>query len=135
MTSKLDIKLRYFPTRRQLDAITDLHKIQQATEEYSGKWLPADTVRSLLELPFVANNYPTSIKRLPLKTVNASKYFVQNMSPTFPGESGCAHIYRLLTSGLIQMGYLKADEPIPQRSPRKCSSSNQGILDPRMTVV
>ena len=135
MTSKLDIKLRYFPTQRQWDAITDLHKIQQVTEEYSGKWLPADTVRFLLELDFVPNNYPTNIKRLPLKTVNASKYFVQSMSPAFTGESGCAHIYRLLTSGLIQMGYLKADEPMQQRSPRKCSSSSGGLLDPRMVPV
>lgn len=135
MTSKLDIKLRYFPTQRQWDAITDLHKIQQTTEEYSGKWLVADTVRSLLELPEVANDYPTRIKRLPLKTVNASKHFVKCLSPAFPDESGCAHIYRLLTSGLIQMGYLKADEPMSQRSPRKCSSSGQGLLDPRMVAI
>ena len=135
MTSKLDIKLRYFPTRRQWDAITDLHKIQQTTEEYSGKWLVADTVRYLIDLPYVANDYPRYIKRLPLKTVNASKYFIKSMSPAFPDESGCAHIYRLLTSGLIQMGYLKADEPAPQRSPRKCSGSSEGVLDPRMVVV
>ena len=141
MTSKLDVKLRYFPTQRQWDAISDLHKMQQATEEYSGKWLVADTVRSLIEMPYVANNYPKYIKRLSLKTVNASKYFIKDMSPALPDESGCAHIYRLLTSGLIQMGYLKADEPMPQRSPRKCSSSSSsssssvGVLDPRMLAV
>lgn len=131
MTSKLDIKLRYFPTQRQWDAIADLHKIQQATEEYSGKWLVADTVRYLIDLPYVANNYPTKIRRLPLKTVNASRHFIKSMSPALTDESGCAHIYRLLTSGLIQMGYLKSDEPMPQRSPRKC----EGVLDPRMLAV
>lgn len=139
MTSKLDVKLRYFPTQRQWDAISDLHKIQQATEEYSGKWLVADTVRSLIEMPYVASNYPKYIKRLSLKTVNASKYFIKDMSPAFPDESGCAHIYRLLTSGLIQMGYLKSAEPVSTgtgtgtgiRSPRKC----EGILDPRMLAV
>ena len=135
MTSKLDIKLRYFPTQRQWDAISDLHKIQQATEKYSGKWLIADTVRYLIDLPYVANNYPTKIRRLPLKTVNASRHFIKSMSPAMTDESGCAHIYRLLTSGLIQMGYLKADEPVPQRSPRTCSGSGEGVLDPRMVAV
>lgn len=133
MTSKLDIKLRYFPSRRQWEAIADLHKSQQTTEEYSGKWLVADTVRSLIEMPYVANDYPRYIKRLPLKTVNASRQFIKYMSPALPDESGCAHIYRLLTSGLIQKGYLKSAESMPQRSPRKCSG--EGVLDPRMLIV
>lgn len=121
MSSKLSVKLRYFPTARQWDAIKDLNEAQRLTGDYEGAWLISDTVRYLISLPYVANDYPTRVKRLPLKTVNVSKSFQKSLPPIQPEESGCAYVSRLLTSGLIQEGYLKADEEVVRvRSPRKC---------------
>lgn len=113
MTSNLSIKLRYRPTQDQLDAIEHLHKVQQRTKTYAGEWTVADTVRYLLSLPFVANDYPVDIRRVPSKTVNGSRAFVESLSPAMDKESSCAHLYRLLSSGLVQMGYLKVDESAP----------------------
>ena len=108
MTKTLSIQLRYRPTQKQLDAIAHLHKIQQRTQIYTGEWTIADTVRGLLLLPFVESNYPINIRRMPSKTVNASKSFVESLSPARDKESSCAHLYRLLSSGLVQEGYLGA---------------------------
>ena len=110
MTSNLSIKLRYRPTQDQLTAIEHFHKIQQRTETYAGEWTIANTVRYLLSLPYVANDYPVNIRRVPSKTVNGSKSFVESLSPAMDKESSCAHLYRLLSSGLVQMGYLKMKE-------------------------
>ena len=115
MTKTLDIKLRYRPTQDQLTAIAHFHKIQQRTEAYAGEWTIANTVRYLLSLPFVANDYPVNIRRVPSKTVNGSKAFVESLSPAMAKESSCAHLYRLLSSGLVQMGYLEVDEVNKQR--------------------
>ena len=106
MTKTLSIQLRYRPTQEQLDAIAHLHKIQQRTQVYTGEWTIADTVRFLISLPFVANNYPANIRRVPSKTVNASKAFVESLSPAKDKEPSCTHLYRLLSSGLVQAGYL-----------------------------
>ena len=114
MTKTLDIQLRYRPTQQQLDAIASLHKFQQGTETYTGEWTTSDTVRGVLNLPFISNNYPTKTKRVSSsKTVNASKAFVEGLSPAYAKESKCAHLYRLLSSGLVQMGYLEVDESEP----------------------
>ena len=113
MTKTLDMRLRYRPTQDQLDAIEHFHKIQQRTETYAGEWTVADTVRFLLGLPYVANDYPVDIRRVPSKTVNGSRAFVESLSPAIDKESSCAHLYRLLSSGLVQMGYLKVDESAP----------------------
>ena len=110
MTKILSIQLRYRPTQQQLDAIADLHKIQQRTQVYTGEWTIADTVRDLLSRPFVESNYPIDIRRVPSKTVNASKAFVESLSPALDKESSCAHLYRLLSSGLVQMGYLEVTQ-------------------------
>lgn len=111
MTRNLDIKLRYRPTQQQLDAIAQLHKIQQRTETYSGEWTIANTVRDLISLPFVANNYPANIRRVAAsKTLNVSKAFIESLSPARDKEPKATHFYRLLSSGLVQMGYLKVDE-------------------------
>ena len=110
MTSNLSIKLRYRPTQDQLDAIEHLHEFQQRTESYEGEWTIANTVRYLLSLPYVANDYPVDIRRVPSKTVNGSRAFVESLSPAMDKESSCAHLYRLLSSGLVQMGYLKVNQ-------------------------
>lgn len=121
MTSKLSIKMRYFPTQRQWDAIRDLNMQQRLAGEYEGAWLISDTVRYLISLPYVPNNYPTKVNRLSLKTVNVSKAFKSSLFPAYNEESGCAYVNRLLTSGLLQEGYLKANEEVTRvRSPRKC---------------
>ena len=120
MTKTLDIKLRYRPTQEQLDAIAHLHKIQQSTESYSGEWAIADTVRDLISRPLVANNYPANIKRVSAsKTLNVSKQFLESLSPAYDKEPKATHFYRLLSSGLVQMGYLKMEEsePIPSSTP------------------
>ena len=118
MTRNLDIKLRYRPTQQQLDAIAHLHKIQQRTKAYSGEWTIADTVRDLISRPFVANNYPTDIKRVAdSKTLNCSKAFIESLSPAMDKERMGTHFYRLLSSGLVQMGYLKMEESnIPEEN-------------------
>ena len=108
MTKVLSIQLRYRPTQQQLDAIADLHKIQQRTQVYTGEWTIADTVRGLLSRPFIESNYPIDIRRMPSKTVNASKSFVESLSPARDKEPSCTHLYRLLSSGLVQEGYLGA---------------------------
>ena len=118
MTKTLDIKLRYRPTQEQLTAIEHFHKIQQRTEVYAGEWTIADTVRYLLSRPFVANDYPVDIQRVPSKTVNGSRSFVESLSPAMDKESSCAHLYRLLSSGLVQMGYLKVTQVNKQREKR-----------------
>ena len=111
MTRTLDIKLRYRPTQEQLDAIADLHKFQQRTEAYSGKWTPSDTVRDLISRPFVANNYPANIPRVAAsKTLNVSKAFIESLSPAMDKERIGTHFYRLLSSGLVQMGYLRVTQ-------------------------
>ena len=110
MTKTLDIQLRYRPTQQQLNAVACLHKVQQDTEKYTGAWTIADTVRFLLSLPYVANDYPIDLSRVPAKTVNASKAFVESLSPAYAKENKCAHLYRLLSSGLVQMGYLKVTQ-------------------------
>ena len=108
MTSNLNIKWRYRPTQQQLDAIDRLHQIQQRTESYEGEWTIADTVRALLSRPFVKNDYPIDIRRVAgSKTLNVSKRFTERLSPAYEKESGCAYFYRLLSSGLVQAGYLK----------------------------
>ena len=111
MARNLDIKLRYRPTQDQLTAIAHLHKIQQRTEAYAGEWTIADTVRFLISRPFVANNYPANIPRVAAsKTLNVSKQFIESLSPAMDKEPPATHLYRLLSSGLVQMGYLKVDE-------------------------
>ena len=111
MTRNLDIKLRYRPTQEQLDAIAHLHKIQQRTEAYAGEWTIANTVRDLISRPFVPNDYPTNIKRVAAsKTLNVSKAFIESLSPAMDKEPSATHFYRLLSSGLVQMGYLGVDE-------------------------
>ena len=114
MTKTRDIRLRYRPTQEQLDAIAHLHKSQQRTEVYSGKWTTFDTVRDIISRPFVANNYPANIKRVAAsKTLNVSKAFLESLSPALDKEPPATHFYRLLSSGLVQMGYLKMDEAEP----------------------
>ena len=114
MTRSLDIKLRYRPTQEQLDAIAHLHKIQQRTKAYAGEWTIADTVRDLIIRPFVANAYPANIPRVAAsKTLNVSKAFIESLSPAIDKEPPATHFYRLLSSGLVQMGYLKVDETAP----------------------
>lgn len=114
MTRKLDIKLRYRPTQEQLDAIKHLHKIQQRTGSYAGEWTTADTARDVISRPFVANNYPANIKRVAdSKTLNVSQSFLESLSPAYPKEPKATHFYRLLSSGLVQMGYLKTEESEP----------------------
>ena len=108
MTKTFSIQLRYRPTQEQLDAIADLHKIQQRTQIYTGKLTTADTVRGLLSRPFIESHYPIDIRRVPSKTVNASKAFVESLSPARDKEPSCTHLYRLLSSGLVQEGYLGA---------------------------
>jgi len=107
----LDIQLRYRPTQQQLDAIAHLHKVQQRTEAYTGEWTIADTVRFLISLPYVANAYPANIRRVAAsKTVNASRQFIECLSPAMAQEPKATHLYRLLSSGLVQMGYLEAEK-------------------------
>ena len=114
MTRNLDIKLRYRPTQAQLDAIDHLHKIQQRTEAYNGEWTIANTLRFLISCPYVKNNYPAGVKRVSAsKTLNASQAFIESLSPAYPKEPKATHFYRLLSSGLVQMGYLKVDESEP----------------------
>lgn len=114
MTRNLEIKLRYRPTQSQLDAIADLHEFQQRTESYSGEWTIADTIRFLISRPYVKNNYHTGIKRVAAsKTLNVSQSFIESLSPAYAKESKAAHFYRLLSSGLVQMGYLKMEESVP----------------------
>ena len=114
MTRSLDIKLRYRPTQEQVDAIAHLHEFQQRTEAYSGEWTIADTVRDLISLPFVANNYPANIRRVAAsKTLNVSKAFIESLAPAMDKEPPATHFYRLLSSGLVQMGYLKMEETAP----------------------
>ena len=111
MTRNLDIKLRYRPTQAQLDAIADLHEFQQRTEAYSGEWTIANTVRDLISLPFVANAYPANIRRVAAsKTLNVSKAFIEGLSPALDKEPPATHFYRLLSSGLVQMGYLETTQ-------------------------
>mgnify|MGYP000400253591 FL=1 len=111
MTRNLDIKLRYRPTQEQLDAIAHFHKIQQRTEAYSGEWTTSATVRDLISRPFVANNYPANIPRVAAsKTLNVSKAFLESLSPAMDKEPPATHLYRLLSSGLVQMGYLKVTQ-------------------------
>ena len=108
MTKTFSIQLRYRPTQQQLDAIAHLHIIQQRTQIYTGEWTTADTVRGLLSRPFIESHYPIDIRRVPSKTVNASKAFVESLSPAKDKEPSCTHLYRLLSSGLVQAGYLGA---------------------------
>ena len=111
MTKTLSIQLRYRPTQQQLDAIADLHELQQRTEAYSGEWTIADTVRGLLLRPFVESNYPVNIKRVAAsKTLNVSQSFIESLSLAYPKEPKATHFYRLLSSGLVQMGYLKTEK-------------------------
>lgn len=144
MASTLNLKLRFFPTARQWEAIKDLCQEQQQSGAYKGKWLIADTVRYLISIPYVENSYPIKIKKLPIKTVNVSQSMLDALSPPLDGENGCAYVYRLLTSGLIQEGYLKVDEsdvsdrntPIDnnltrirnKKSARKCDSAKDPQL-------
>jgi len=111
MTKSLDIQLRYRPTQEQLDAIAALHKIQQDTEIYTGEWTIADTVRFLISRPFVANAYPANIRRVAAsKSLNVSRQFIEGLSPAIAKEPKATHFYRLLSSGLVQMGYLEVNE-------------------------
>lgn len=94
-------------------AIEKLTTELRKTETYVGKWTNADTLRYLLMMPYVTHNYPsTKIKRHTLKAVNVtSEQFdrLLEINPQLDGESGCGYAYRLIASGLIQLGYLTVD--------------------------
>lgn len=126
MTALNTIKLSYRPTARQQEAIEALTVDLSVKETYTGKWLKSDTVRYLLKTPYVPNNYPSNgIARSTLKSVTLSKEQYEAIlvsSPKLEGESNLAYTERLITSALIQHGYLKSE-----RLPRKCEIQNQDI--------
>lgn len=112
-------KIAFKPTKIMWEAIEKLTIELSKTEIYVGKWSKSDTLRYLLMMPYVPHSYPsTKIKRFKLVAVNVtSEQYDQliKVNPKLEDESGCGYAYRLITSGLIQLGYLTVEsEPFDQ---------------------
>ena len=83
----------------------------KAKQGYRGVWTPTDTIRRLMLLPYVRHKFTDESVYIP--GVNS---FIQvtlaehkNLAPKKAGEPGNKYGRRLIVSGLIKEGYLKAD--------------------------
>lgn len=105
--------LQLRPTKKVNEALTEATAQLAKTQVYSGKWTKTDTLRYLIAMDYKAHNYPSkNIAREPLRNIKLSDedYWSAIAKKLDPSESNSGLTYRLVVSGLIQMGFLSVDK-------------------------
>lgn len=107
--TQLSKYLQLNPTKLVSDAIAEATVSLSQSESYSGVWANTDTIRYLLFTPYKPHNYPTkNLAKVGLRNIRMSEAdFDEIVSKKLePTESNSALTYRLVVSGLIQLGFL-----------------------------
>ena len=83
----------------------------KAKQTYKGTWTLTDTIRRLMQLPYVRHKFTDGSVYIP--GVNSFVRFTaaenKSLAPKRTGEPDSHWGRRLISSGLIREGYLKAD--------------------------
>lgn len=103
-----------------IDALERCFKEDRKKPTYAGVWSMSDTIRRIMQLPYVPYKFTDGSIDKPTSIVRFTAAEIAKLTPKRKGELESHWGRRMIVSGLISEGYLKAD-------PVKVKSAQQPI--------
>ena len=106
---KVKKKVSFKWSAQIVDALERCLSADRKKQDYAGVWSMSDTIRRIMQLPYAPYEFTDGSIDKPTSIVRFTAAEIAELTPKRKGELESHWGRRMLVSGLISEGYLKAD--------------------------
>lgn len=106
---KVKKKVSFKWSAQIVDALERCLSADRKKQDYAGVWSMSDTIRRIMQLPYIPYEFTDGSIDKPTSIVRFTAAEIAELTPKKRGELESHWGRRMIVSGLISEGYLKAD--------------------------